>query len=201
MIPETPDMPRVRNEGVPVPNPDIGRTPAGPEVRPLAADQESAGKGPARKARKPMPKKIWSPMKTKLMRGLAQGKTGKDAARAAGYSPSSASMIASRSMADPDFRTELRAMMDRIGATKEKLMTRINEGLDATAKTYAISDGKITDERVDPDFEVRGKYIDRAAKVRGDLGYVTGENEGGGMSVAVMVNIIREQSARRGLPL
>src|SRR3990167_1569783 len=110
---------------------------------------------PRRPARKTKGTRDRSPCKTRLMRELASGKnaTNKAAAIAAGYSPHSASTSASKVLADPQFRAELQALMDRVGATRLKVLTRLNEGLDATRKTYAIADGKITDERSDPDYE------------------------------------------------
>lgn len=144
----------------------------------------------------------WRPTKRKLLHELAKGtQTHKDAAIAAGYAPGSAGVAASRALADPEFRSELRALMDRVGATRERVLTRIREGLDATKKTYASSDGIITDQREDPDWEARGKFADRAARVRGDCGYSGQDDVGGAASVSVMIAIIREQSALRGLPL
>ena len=159
---------------------------------------------PAKPKRRQKRRRTWrSPMARKLMANLATGTmTGAAAARKAGYSDvaGGASVVASKALADPEFRRDLQAMMDRIGATREKVLTTLREGLDATRKTYATSEGKITDERIDPDWEVRGKFADRAARVRGDCGY-SGTEDGGGMSIAVMVNIIRQQAKARGLPL
>lgn len=116
----------------------------------------------------------------RLMKALMNPENGKgQAGIIAGYSPPSASAIVSKKLADPDFKRELQEMMDKAGLSKEAIIRKVAEGAEATKKQHLVIDGEIKTVE-DTDFEQRGKYLDRARKIRGDMGDASGEEAKGG---------------------
>ena len=116
----------------------------------------------------------------KLLKNLMDPtKTNGQAGIDAGYSPPSASAIVSQKLANPDFKRELEEMMDKAGLSKEAIIRKVAEGAEATKKQHLVIDGEIKTVE-DTDFEQRGKYLDRARKIRGDMGEASGEEAKGG---------------------
>ena len=68
----------------------------------------------------------------------------------------------------PAIQQYLREVMWKAGISDEKIALRISEGLDATTqKEFMTKDGEVMSGEEKPDFEQRGKYIDRALRVQG----------------------------------
>ena len=68
----------------------------------------------------------------------------------------------------PAVQQYMRKILWQAGVTDEKIAQRIAEGLDATTqKVFCTKDGDIITGEERPDHEQRGKFIDRALKLKG----------------------------------
>jgi hypothetical protein len=115
------------------------------------------------------------PRQAKLLEGIVDGKSVHRAALDAGYSPNTADhpadLLGTKSM---------RAALQQLLPSVEKIALRINEGLDATKTEFAKFEGAITDSRQCVDFGERRQYAELACKLKellpGDADRGTPEN-------------------------
>lgn len=118
-----------------------------------------------------------NPQRRKLIKGIAEGKTGKQAAIEAGYSPRSAECLASRIVKEPAVKSALEKLMDRVGLSDSKVF-KAHADLIAANKTVSIIPAKGETEGRDatassvefvdvPDWQARAKGIDMAHKIKG----------------------------------
>jgi hypothetical protein len=94
--------------------------------------------------------------------GLAEGKSARRAAREAGYSESSADHAT----------TEILPVVERAfgevirsAIPVERLVERLNEGLDAVEIKVAVFEGKITDQKAFADYGERRAYAELIVKL------------------------------------
>lgn len=115
---------------------------------------------PAKKKRRKTPQA--TPRQSKLIAGIVEGKSTRQAALDAGYTQHTA--------AHPDelLSTEaVRVGLARLIAPLEKIAQRVNEGLDAEITEFAKFEGRITDRVNCVDFGQRLKYAELAARFKG----------------------------------
>lgn len=127
--------------------------------------------------------------KQMYVQGRLRGKSKAQAALDAGFSRNMAH-AASREIEKPDVAEVIESAMEDFGITTELLMKRLREGLDAKVTKLESKDGVFTDSIDMIDFEQRGKYFDRAAKLKKLDGYKqAGLNiEAGDNSQIIVVN-------------
>lgn len=88
-----------------------------------------------------------------------------EAARKAGYAESTVrSTIYTRLQAKASLNTGIKEIMDAQGLTDEKLVEKISEGLDAMK--VLSEKGGLTETDI-PDYSIRAKYLELAAKWKG----------------------------------
>lgn len=115
---------------------------------------------PAKKKRRKTPNA--TPRQSKLIEGIVEGKSTRQAALDAGYTEHTA--------AHPDelLSTEaVRVGLAKLIAPLEKIAQRVNEGLDAEVTEFAKFEGRITHSIQCVDFEQRRKYAELAARFKG----------------------------------
>jgi uncharacterized protein with PIN domain len=102
----------------------------------------------------------------RFVEGLAEGKSARRAAREAGYSESSADHAT----------TEILPVVERAfgevirsAIPAERLVRRLNEGLDAVEVKVAAFEGKITDHKAFADFGERRAYAELIVKLGGHV--------------------------------
>lgn len=82
-----------------------------------------------------------------------------------------ASVIASQNLSK--LNVTMRDLMDKMGLTDEKILGKIDEGLEATRTISAISSKQANGQTQDfidvPDYHVRHKYTETALKLKGHL--------------------------------
>ena len=100
----------------------------------------------------------------RFVEGLLGGKSGRRAALDAGYSESSADHATTEILpaAERAFGEVIRSAI-RV----ERLVQRLNEGLDAVEVKIAASEGKITDQKAFADFGERRAYAELIVKLGG----------------------------------
>ena len=118
----------------------------------------------------------------KLVKGIAEGKTKKQAAIDAKYSPRSAGSIASETLRKPDVQAALVKALDNAGVTDERIAEVITDGLKANrvisarvvhSRPHSIEDGEQeADERTDdfvevPDHATRHRFVETVIDVKG----------------------------------
>jgi|HubBroStandDraft_6_1064221.scaffolds.fasta_scaffold22481_4 hypothetical protein len=101
------------------------------------------------------------PRQAKLLEGIVDGKSVHRAALDAGYSPNTADHPA-----DLLETKSMRAALQQLLPSIEKIALRINEGLDATKTEFAKLEGAITDSRQCIDFAERRQYAELACKLK-----------------------------------
>jgi phage terminase small subunit len=105
--------------------------------------------------------------------GLAEGKSARRAAREAGYSESSADHATAEIL--PVVERALGEVI-RSAIPVERLVQRLDEGLDAVEVKVATFEGKITDQREFVDYGQRRAYVELIVKLGGQP-VLTGRNE------------------------
>lgn len=98
--------------------------------------------------------------------GVIEGKTMQQAALDAGFAPSTAAS-AGRVLL-PRAKLTFAAILEHY-APLGKQAKKIAEGMEATHVSRASYEGRFLDEREDPDWETRRKYLELAAKMQGTL--------------------------------
>ena len=110
-----------------------------------------------------------------------QTMTKKDAALKAGFAPSTANcppIIEGTA----GFKELLESYIP-----KDKLLKKLNEGLDAMAVRVAMKDGVITDEKEYIDYETRHKYMDTGFKLHGSY------QADGGIAPQINIQVVASQ--------
>lgn len=123
-----------------------------------------ASKKKARQRAKKKSLKIPEPLKPrqrKLLEGITEGKSIRQAATEAGYAQHTANkpsdLLETKSM-----RSALKGLL----APVEKIALRINEGLDAMKTEFAKFEGGISDSQDCVDFAERRQYAELACKLK-----------------------------------
>lgn len=90
---------------------------------------------------------------------------------AAGFPPGDAGRVqTSRILKNPLVQETMAEMMEkRPNLRRKALLDRLEEGLNATKVERAVEKGEFTDEKVDPDFPTRERYLKIATTISGDL--------------------------------
>ena len=91
------------------------------------------------------------------------------AAVEAGYSRNSAASQGSRLLADEQVQNAVVAALTAVGITPEHLAQRAMEGLGAERVQYFAHQGEVVDQRIDPDYVTRQKYLEMLFRLRGDF--------------------------------
>lgn len=123
--------------------------------------------------KKPKPLNI---RERRFIRGIAEGLIPREAARKAGYTEMTCRRMGSEKLKDPRFINKIAIIMERHGVTDEKLVRKLDEGLDSTKVISAniiaqngegMSDahGTTKDFVEVPDYATRHKYLDTALKL------------------------------------
>jgi hypothetical protein len=117
---------------------------------------------------KPRTQQEMKSMRKEYVKNLMSGMTKKNAATAAGFSPSMARNAANR-IETPEVRDEIQSLQKALLAEIPTglLAEKLREGLNATTVKTARKDGKFTDEREFPDHRIRLRYIEKIASMSG----------------------------------
>lgn len=101
---------------------------------------------------------------TRFVEGLTEGKSARRAALEAGYSESSAAHATTEILpaVEKAFGEVIRTVIP-----VERLVQRLNEGLDAVEVKVATFEGKITDQKAFADFGQRRAYAELIVKLGG----------------------------------
>ena len=119
------------------------------------------------------------------------------AAQAAGVSPSTIS----RAFKLPAVQQYLREQLDAAGATDEKILRVINEGLSATTRRDGFSkSGALLKGEERPDYSERREAAKLALRLKG-LDTAPDKDEAGGVTNNTIFNIVMQARAARGLPV
>ena len=113
----------------------------------------------------------------KLVKGIAQGKSQTQAAKDAGYSHRSATVIASEALTKPNVKEALAIALERNGITLDKALAPIGKALTATkVEIHGQGDDAFAEVVEDIDLQLKGS--DRALKLMN-----IGQNKEGGGDV------------------
>jgi hypothetical protein len=111
---------------------------------------------------KKKPNKRLNPMRRKLVKALASGKSMKEASKIAGYSYPQAASTALRTM-----RETIPDIMDRNGLTDDALITKyLTPLLDAKKTLYFQNGGVVMDKREVADLSIRQSSLDMAFRLK-----------------------------------
>ena len=109
---------------------------------------------------------ILTPRQLRYLTARIEGKTKEESKRIAGYSEkSNTHRIENTNKKNGSLKEALEA----VGLTQDYLAEKIKEGVDAHKKNFFAFEGKVTDEREIPDYDVRHKFTKTALEVRGDI--------------------------------
>lgn len=108
----------------------------------------------------------------RLVKGVVQGKSKRQAAIDAGYSPKSANAIAHEALRKPTVQAAFQRALKKAGITEDKLAQVMREGLDAQKVISAVVVGADANEKTQdfidvPDHPTRHKFLETAIKVKG----------------------------------
>ena len=139
-----------------------------------------------------------SPRKRKLVKGVVAGKTQKQAAIDAGYSPKTAESQASVILKDSKVIASLHEMMESAGLSNKRLLEKHVELLEAKKTVSAISGNEANAGTVDfidvPDYQIQFKALDASYKLKG--AYVEKKEisgpDGGAIPVQFTVKFVGE---------
>ncbi|MFH1723539.1 MAG: hypothetical protein ABII00_02840 [Elusimicrobiota bacterium] len=106
-----------------------------------------------------------------------------------------------RALRNPHVQAELRAMMaTRPKLRDERLLEKLEQGLEAKEMKFFQRAGKVTETREVVAWGERRAHLELALKLKGHWRGDT-EPPAPEASAAVLVQIIKEESAKRGLPV
>jgi hypothetical protein len=112
-----------------------------------------------------------APRKKKLIKGISEGKTQRQAAIDAGYSPKTADSQASQILKEPKVIATIQDMMDKAGLSNEKLLEKHVELLNATKTISCVSGKEAGSGSVDfvdvPDYQTQFKALEASYKLKG----------------------------------
>lgn len=105
---------------------------------------------------------------TKLVKGVAQGKTRRQAAKDAGYSGTdeTVSVVASQTLNKPNVKEQLHKELEKQGITVEAIVKPIADGLKAE-KVSVVGNGDQAMAEITPDHNIRIKSSQIASKWMG----------------------------------
>jgi phage terminase small subunit len=132
-----------------------------------------------------------------VIQGLIEGKTIKDAAILAGYSPKTAGEQGAAILQHPQAKQEFSLIMERKGLTDEILAQKIKDLLDAQETKYFQKDGIVTDQRQVDALETQRKTVELATKLKGHLKDKSEVDINVGL-MALVVAAVREKSGGGG---
>ncbi len=115
----------------------------------------------------PKPAPLPTERQAKYVANRIAGMNKTKAAIAAGYSPKTADTMGAQIERTAGVRASFQELL-RSAIPQELITQRLQEGVNATAKTYFQKAGEVTDEREDPDYATRHKYLETVVKL-GDL--------------------------------
>lgn len=104
-----------------------------------------------------------------VIKGLIEGKTIKEAAISAGYSPQSAGQQGHSIISHPDAKREFARVMEEAGISDDFLAQKIKDLLGAQETKYFQKDGIVTDQREVAALETQRKTAELATKLKGHL--------------------------------
>jgi len=136
----------------------------------------------------------------KFIKGLAAGLTPTEAMRQAGYSEATSIAKAGLKVKESRVQASIQEMMEKRGLTKDKLLDKLNEGLDATkvisanvvatgGEGMADAHGTTKDFIEVPDFMARHKYVDTSLKL-GDHYPTEKVEHSGGVEITVTKKVV-----------
>lgn len=105
----------------------------------------------------------------KYIKAKIEGKSSQAAAKEAGYSDSTARHADREIGSRPAVRSAFIELMEKAGLTDEKLVMRLNEGIDAEETKFFQKDGEVTDSRNVIAHGERRAHLELAMKVKGHL--------------------------------
>ena len=100
----------------------------------------------------------------KFVKGLADGLSGTEAVRAAGYAPERAAVKANQLLKNDQVRAALRAELEARGLTLARFAEKLDEGLESRQHGLTAL-GEVVD--MGPDNHARAKFFDMGMKVIG----------------------------------
>ena len=98
---------------------------------------------------------------------IIAGSSQTDALIAAGYTPATARSQGAAIMGNPGIRQTIDQCLDRAGLCDDAIALKLAQLANATKPTYISHNGRITEERIDPDNPIRLSSVALAAKLRG----------------------------------
>jgi hypothetical protein len=131
---------------------------------------------------------------------LAQGKTQRQAALAAGSSPGGADDFAQRTLKNPKFQDSFTELLDRMGLSDERLAEIHAENLQAT-KVVGIArslSGEIKEVVERPDYSTRQRAVKDAWSLRGRLGSSDSEGSGPQFNISLVYSTAKKIEAMTG---
>ena len=134
---------------------------------------------------------------------LAQGKSQRQAALAAGSSPGGADDFAQRTLKNPRFQESFAQLLDRKGLSDERLAEIHAENLQAT-KVVAVGrniQGTITEVLEKPDYSTRQRAVKDAWALRGRLGSNDAEGAGPQINISIAYQTARMVERLTGRPI
>jgi hypothetical protein len=106
-----------------------------------------------------------TPLQRKLIKGVLSGKSVREAAEYAGYSPNNPRQAGYQAL--NALKQKMPQVMDRMGLTQEALIAKyLLPALSAEDTMLAQFEGKFTDEKKTPAWNARNKALETAFKLR-----------------------------------
>lgn len=141
----------------------------------------------------------------KLVKGIAAGKTVKQAAIDARISrsthPETARVAAYEILRRPHVAAALDKALDEAGATIKATAQTVAAALKAEKITPVTFMGAVTDEHRQPDHTTRLKGVEMSWRARRLIGNGPEENGAGSVNLYGVLAVIKQASSDRGLPL
>lgn len=105
----------------------------------------------------------------KLLKGVMEGKSRKQAAISAGYSPASAHSTATLTLNNSKVKTAFQNMLDKAGLTDDALAKKFQELVTAKETKFFQKDGVVVETRDVEAIETQRKTAEFVAKLKGHL--------------------------------
>lgn len=138
----------------------------------------AAPKKTAEKAKTVKPtKRPMTIKKKKLIQGVVEGKSQKQAAIDAGYSPKSAESQASQILQEPKVKQSLIELMDEMGLSDSVLLAKHKELLNAT---------RTTDNGDIPEYQIQAKALEMGYKLKSAFVEKSDVNVSGGLTIKIV---------------
>lgn len=130
---------------------------------------------PTEKAKGVKPAKLTTKQR-KLIKGVIEGKTQKQAAIDAGYSEGSAETTASKTLAKEQVKASIQDLMEHMGLSDGALLIKHRELLEAQKQISGVKDRGGNPKEADggslefvdvPDYQIQAKALEMAYKLKG----------------------------------